>query len=118
MLAVSGIDNTVKIFSPDHHARENAEKGVQVNATAEDSLPGYALLPFPGRHETCENSSTPNENSGLKSRKRMHLEYQITSQNDVQRQGGMRDTFVTVGPSPRLRTVGIQFSEWLLWIGG
>jgi nuclear receptor interaction protein len=41
---------------------------------------------------------------GLTSRKRMHLEYQITSQNDVERQGGNQETFITVSKVCRTET--------------
>ena len=34
--------------------------------------------------------------NGLASRKRMHLEYQITSKNDVDRRGGNQETYITV----------------------
>ena len=58
---------------------------------------------------------------GLTSRKRMHQSYQILSQNDVQRQGGMRDAFITVsadGPFERLRMFGMGFAEWIRWMDG
>ena len=48
----------------------------------------------------------------------MQHSYQIVSQNDVQRQGGMREAFITVGPFPALRTVEVDFAEWLAWYGG
>ena len=38
--------------------------------------------------------------NGLESRKRMHLEYQITSKNDADMKGG-GETFITVGRSKR-----------------
>lgn len=77
MIAASGIDNTVKIFSPDRQAQDDARHGVNL------------LDP--------ELISTPNS-QGLKTCKRMHESYQIMSQNDVDRQGGMSDAFVTVFP--------------------
>ena len=49
----------------------------------------------------------------------MHQSYQILSQNDVQRQGGMRDAFITVsadGPFVRMRTVQMGFEEWINWM--
>lgn len=46
----------------------------------------------------------------------MHQCYQITSQNDVERQGGVRDAYITVrGPS--LARIGVDFAEWLGWFG-
>ena len=43
----------------------------------------------------------------------MHQSYQIVSQNDVQRQGGIRETYITVGPFPALRVVEMGFTEWV-----
>ena len=48
----------------------------------------------------------------------MQQSYQIISQNDVQRQGGMRDAYITVradGPFVRLRmqVVTMDFADWL-----
>ena len=48
----------------------------------------------------------------------MQQSYQIISQNDVQRQGGMRDAYITVradGPFVRFRmpVVAMGFAEWL-----
>ena len=79
LLAVSGIDNTIKIFSPDARAQEAARQGVY---TANDD----------------------GEQGPLESRQRMQNSYSIMSQNDALRQGGNRDTFITVcfkTPVPR-----------------
>jgi len=46
----------------------------------------------------------------------MHQGYQITSQNDVERQGGMRDAYITVR-RPLLPRIGVDFAEWLGWFG-
>ena len=49
----------------------------------------------------------------------MDQSYQILSQNDVQRQGGMRDAFITVstdGLYMGLRRVEMGFAEWINWI--
>ena len=43
---------------------------------------------------------------------------EIMRENDVQRQGGMREAYITVrpdGPSQRLRVVEVGFAEWLSW---
>ena len=48
----------------------------------------------------------------------MHQSYQIVSQNDLQRKGGMRDARITVsgdGPSMRMRIVQVGFAEWASW---
>lgn len=108
-MAVSGIDHTIKIFSPDARDQYNARKGVGVEATD----PGFSSLAFGMRRrrrrsrtsepavprETSEamdvDSDTEVAPNGLKSRKRIHDEYQITSQNDQDRQGGQQDAFIT-----------------------
>ncbi|KAL4967952.1 WD repeat-containing protein [Aspergillus stella-maris] len=76
-LAASGIDDTIKIFSPDQRAQEDARNGINIldpNNPANTVGNGYG---------------------GLKSAKCMHDSYRIMSENDVQRQGGMSDAFVT-----------------------
>lgn len=46
----------------------------------------------------------------------MHQSYQIVSQNDLQRKGGMRDAYITVsGDGPFMRRVQIGFAEWASW---
>ncbi len=48
----------------------------------------------------------------------MHQSYQIVSQNDMQRKGGMRDAYITVradGPFMRMRAVQVGFAEWVSW---
>lgn len=77
-IAASGIDDTIKIFSPDQRAQEDARRGVNIldpNNAANTLGSGYG---------------------GLQSAKCMHDSYRIMSENDVQRQGGMSDAFVTV----------------------
>ncbi|OGM45526.1 wd and tetratricopeptide repeat protein [Aspergillus bombycis] len=79
-IAASGIDSTVKIFSADRNAQENARRGINI------------LNP-----ENPANVLSPSVSNigGLKSCKRMHDSYQIMSQNDVERQGGMADASLT-----------------------
>jgi nuclear receptor interaction protein len=117
-MAVSGIDHTIKIFSPDAHEQRNARLGIGVRAAD----PGFSSLGFGsrrrGRTRTTSETSVSNETSqearehndegedddeeervaphGLRSRKRMHLEYEITSKNDMDRKGGREDAFITV----------------------
>ncbi|KKK16887.1 hypothetical protein AOCH_007398 [Aspergillus ochraceoroseus] len=76
-MAVSGIDDTIKIFSPDQRAQEDARRGINI---LDPSNPANTLGPGYG---------------GLKSCKCMHDSYRIMSENDVQRQGGMSDAFIT-----------------------
>ncbi|KAJ5573388.1 uncharacterized protein N7459_007815, partial [Penicillium hispanicum] len=86
-LAVSGIDNTVKIFSPDRQAQENARRGVNI------------LDP-----DNPANLFGPNvrHGGGLQSRKRVQDSYRIMSQNDVERRGGISDANVTRSMLARL----------------
>ncbi|KAL4915734.1 WD40-repeat-containing domain protein [Aspergillus aurantiobrunneus] len=76
-IAASGIDDTIKIFSPDQRAQEDARQGINIldpNNVANTLGPGHG---------------------GLKSAKCMHDSYRIMSENDVQRQGGLSDAFLT-----------------------
>ena len=86
-IAASGIDSTIKIFSPDLRAQDDARQGINIlnphNATSTSfSCPTEAENGMP--------------HIGLKSCKRMRDSYEIMSQNDVDRQGGMSDAYVTV----------------------
>lgn len=63
-------------------------------------------------------SQEENRDLGLRSRKRMQDSYQITSQNDVNRQGGMNDAFLTVRlllPFLDVPRTAVPFSEWASW---
>ncbi|PKY04804.1 wd and tetratricopeptide repeat protein [Aspergillus campestris IBT 28561] len=80
-IAASGIDNTIKIFSPDRHAQENARRGINI---LDPNNPANALGP-----------NVDSSIGGLKSCKRMHDSYRIMNQNDVNRQGGLDDAFIT-----------------------
>lgn len=121
LLAVSGIDHTIKIFSPDARARRDAIRGIGVSAADAST---FSSLGFgrsrmrrraaptsagAGAATTAEShgqdagadeaESSDDERAqapnGLPSRRRMQQEYQITSQNDVDRRGGNRDAFIT-----------------------
>ncbi|KAL9023481.1 MAG: hypothetical protein Q9196_007176 [Gyalolechia fulgens] len=121
VLAVSGIDSTIKIFSPDNRAQDDARAGINIGypsngSTTHSSLSGGRIR---RRQSTSESANTGRE--GLESRKRMDDKDQIIRENDVQRQGGMREAFITVrpnGPLQRLRIVGVDFEEWLSWFHG
>ncbi|KAF2110173.1 WD and tetratricopeptide repeat-containing protein [Lophiotrema nucula] len=115
MMAVSGIDHTIKIFSPDANDQRNARLGIGVQAVD----PGFSSLGF-GRRRRRRNIGTSRRSesssaaplksedesededeeekvaaNGLSSRKRMHESYQIMSQNDMDRKGGREDVFIT-----------------------
>lgn len=86
MIAASGIDDTIKIFSPDLAAQDDARRGINI------------LNP-----DSPVNTFGPSVTGigGLKTAKRMNDSYQIMSQNDVDRQGGMNEAYITVrSPSP------------------
>ena len=118
VLAVSGIDHTIKIFSPDHRAQVDAANGINISSATNGSS-GYSSLSYRRRRSNIdEDSQARTEREGLSSRKRIHQQYQITSQNDVQRQGGMRDAFITVSRFPRRRMMQMGFAEWIAWMGG
>ncbi|KAK6001398.1 hypothetical protein QM012_002729 [Aureobasidium pullulans] len=112
MLAVSGIDHTIKIFSPDSRAREAARLGRGIEAVDSSTFSSISWMRRRRQNRQAGVTSEPavdagaeernaadDENyvapGGLASRRRMHLEYQITSQNDVERQGGNQETFIT-----------------------
>jgi len=105
-LAVSGIDHTIKIFSPDTRDQYNARKGVGVHSAdttgfssinigrrRRPSRPEAAVEPT--EDEALSDSDGEVAASGLKSRKRMHQAYQITSKNDMDRKGGRDDYFIS-----------------------
>jgi nuclear receptor interaction protein len=119
MLAASGIDHTIKIFSPDARAREAARLGSGVGAVDSSTFSSISWMRRRRQNRQAGATSEPAVDAGtearnaadndeyvapggLTSRKRMHLEYQITSQNDVERQGGNQETFITVSKSGRI----------------
>ncbi|KAH9868699.1 hypothetical protein J1614_007771 [Plenodomus biglobosus] len=106
-MAVSGIDHTIKIFSPDARLQRNARKGVGVQSADPNS---FSSLNW-GRRRRPQTEASGQEHSteaealsdsddevsthGLSSRKRMHEAYQITSKNDMDRKGGRDDYFIS-----------------------
>jgi nuclear receptor interaction protein len=86
-LAVSGIDNTIKVFSPDRHAQEQARRGRNI---LDPDNPVNVL------------GSTVHNLGGLQSRKRLSDSYRIMSQNDVDRRGGMSEAYITRSMLARL----------------
>jgi nuclear receptor interaction protein len=101
-MAVSGIDHTIKIFSPDANAQRNARKGIGVHSADRGlSRLGFGRRRRPRRPSATSPPTVPRDPSlsdddddnevaenGLASRKAMHEQYQITSQNDMDRKGG------------------------------
>ncbi|KAI1613454.1 hypothetical protein EDD37DRAFT_218135 [Exophiala viscosa] len=107
MIACSGIDSTIKVFGPAGESRERytAEKGLDV-ANPGGSV--HSSLRFDGRRSTRRMRQGDEDDSdidvdvehssnGLETRRAMHREYEITSQNDAERRRGVGDTLVTVG---------------------
>ncbi|KAF7181370.1 hypothetical protein CNMCM7691_000588 [Aspergillus felis] len=86
-IAASGIDSTIKIFSPDRHAQENARRGMNI---LDPDNPANTL------------GANVAGIGGLKSCKRIHDSYRIMSQNDVDRQGGMSEAYITRSMLARL----------------
>ncbi|KAI4200289.1 MAG: hypothetical protein LQ350_004037 [Teloschistes chrysophthalmus] len=119
VLAVSGIDSTIKIFSPDNRAQDDARNGVNVGYssngfTTHSSLSG--LRRRSGRAPSDGEDGAPGE--GLASRKTMDRREEIVRENELQSRGGMREAFITVrhdGPYQRLQRVEVGFAEWLSW---
>ncbi|KAK6404041.1 hypothetical protein LTR95_018899, partial [Oleoguttula sp. CCFEE 5521] len=117
MLAVSGIDHTIKIFSPDARAREAARLGREITAQDADEFSSIAWphrLSRRGlRRSDAERPRTTSEPAfpthdvdeeldesyvaptGLTSRSRMHEATEIMARNDVDRRGGNQDSFVS-----------------------
>lgn len=121
MLAVSGIDHTVKIFSADNRAREAARWGRDSVETATDARKrlqeegrreakreaewklwemedGRARLDRDHAQEEADDEEEDERfiaPGGLESRRRMQHEYSITSHNDVSRQGGNQEAVIT-----------------------
>ncbi|KAL2813614.1 hypothetical protein BDW59DRAFT_176687 [Aspergillus cavernicola] len=88
MIAASGIDDTIKIFSPDQRAQDDARQGINVL-------------------EPNSNFNGSGYISKLNSCKCMQDSYRIMSESDVQRHGGISDAFVT-------RNMLAQFTATLL----
>jgi DDB1- and CUL4-associated factor 6 len=117
MLAVSGIDSTVKIFSPDQRARRAAAHAHGVTAADSSTFPSMGRRPQRRRasplnpQESKELHDGISEGDGdlsdaddqlmrvlekgLESRRRMHRQYQITSENDMERRSGMHSGYVS-----------------------
>ena len=106
IMAVSGIDHTIKMFSPDIRDQYNARKGIGVHSA---DTTGFSSINLgrrrrpsrpepevePNDDEALSDSDGEAAAGGLKSRKRMHQAYQITSKNDMDRRGGRDDYFIS-----------------------
>ncbi|KAJ5769798.1 uncharacterized protein N7511_001849 [Penicillium nucicola] len=85
LIAASGIDNTIKIFSADRTAQANASQGINIlDPDFRGNRPGITHI------------------GGLESRKRIHDSYRIMNENDVERRGGMSEAYITRSMLARL----------------
>jgi nuclear receptor interaction protein len=101
MLAVSGIDSTIKIFSPDGRARANARRGDNINVDVPTDIKQvpteYARQHSPGSEPATPASYDGSDDddrvelNGLASRKRMWELASIMEMNEEQRQGHNQD---------------------------
>lgn len=106
MIACSGIDSTVKIFGPggENRERDAAAKGIDVanpGGSVHSSLGGRRRRRMRDSDDEDENEEQQPDTegvraNGLRSRKAMHKEYEITSQNDADRRQGYGDAVLTV----------------------
>jgi nuclear receptor interaction protein len=88
LIAVSGIDYTVKLFSPDSELqREFGERAGAENMVGEGD----------------------NEYSGKASRRRLHNAQRIMNQNAVTSETGINNAVITVS----LSGIAISFAEWI-----
>ena len=138
LLAVSGIDHTIKIFSPDHQAQRSARLGINVNRGRDESSGSSSLNWGPRRRSrhmedfasrlrlnVSDDEDVNDEvgdcavsGAGLASRRRMHQSYEITNQNEVDRAGGNDDAFVAVSAGLfSLRRITMSFADWISLLG-
>ncbi|KAK6351576.1 hypothetical protein TWF718_004733 [Orbilia javanica] len=89
MLAVSGIDDTIKIFSPDRQLQDLARKGIGMHNSQ----------PLAGR-QRFKDSET------------------IMGDNEIARQNGLSDAVITVSLRRALRNrIALSFGEWVHLLG-
>ncbi|KAI9735661.1 MAG: hypothetical protein M1834_001677 [Cirrosporium novae-zelandiae] len=126
MIAASGIDHTIKIFSADNRAQDAARAGLNLARPA--TTAGFSnFRAMRSRRISSSNENAPvvqpdTPGEGLRSRKRIDQAYQITNQNDVNREGGNSDAFIAVRGDPirevRLVRVPVAFAEWIMVLTG
>jgi DDB1- and CUL4-associated factor 6 len=111
MIAVSGIDHTIKVFSPDARARWRARNGIGVSAADASSFSSLewgrrtrrtgrpssmrpTSEPAVPRASSAEDTESEDEaqppRNGLSSKRKFHEEYQITSANEEAMRDGNR----------------------------
>jgi nuclear receptor interaction protein len=107
MSACSGIDNTVKIFSPDAYVRRNAALAIGVEQADPTNFPSIMYGRRRGGNDATDDNANGLEGAegeydghkrtekGLKSRQRLHKAYELASQNDARSSRGMDSTFIS-----------------------
>jgi len=93
-LAVSGIDHTVKIFSPDQAAQSEFLDQERIHGPRNDEENDY------GAHFDCDSNHEG-------SRRRLQHEYRIRSQNDAMRDTGVQEALVTVSNALRILSLPV-----------
>ncbi|KAF2815887.1 WD40 repeat-like protein [Mytilinidion resinicola] len=85
MLAISGIDSTIKIFSADARDRQNARDGVAISHPAPTPTLRFGRAPpapnVAPRSPDSDDEEEEIAENGLNSRRRLHEEYLITAKN-------------------------------------
>ncbi|ETN43563.1 uncharacterized protein HMPREF1541_02722 [Cyphellophora europaea CBS 101466] len=133
MVAVSGIDSTVKIFGAGGESRErdHASKGIDV-ANPSGSI--HSSLRFGGRRRRARQDDDDDDDEdgtpagaaedttaeeaqangrGLRSRQAMHDSYRIIQSNDEERRSGLSEAYVSVSELENL-DMGRIMRMWLL----
>jgi nuclear receptor interaction protein len=123
LIACSGIDSTIKVFGPggDSREREHAQLGTDIANSGGGQHPSLRFAAphraWARRHEEGDEQAadTRIRPGGLPSRRAMHRSYEITSQNDVGRQHGAEETFVTVGGTAAMEAIEAMLARgWLV----
>lgn len=107
MIAVSGIDSTIKIFSPDARNRRDA---ALANGVEEADHSTFSSILGHSRDRDGNNGDDPADNreavegeyegherslKGLRGRQRLHEVYEIQSRNEMRNQRGLEGSFIS-----------------------
>ena len=98
MIAASGIDSTIKIFSPDARLQENAREGIDIANPSDAALRHSSLRLGGSRRRPAQPADAPTDASPVRltSKKAMHKSSEIISQNDIAREDGYGEAYITV----------------------
>lgn len=106
MIACSGIDSTIKIFSPDAYARRNAALAIGVEEADPSNF--SSILGFSRRRGGNDSEASIDNREGiegeyeghvrpekgLRSRQSLQKVYELTTQNEMRSSRGMDSTFI------------------------